>query len=188
MVSMTRVVGHCGKSHGEIKSPSVWLSTNSSQYSPQMERGPAGQVRAEQAAPVSTRNSVLPATSRVTQGSAGVMKMDQEGSISRQALRTHQSVCGLINLLIQLIHKELGLAGVTPWVSPRRALKTSPCVPLSDRSTLVKAQVASWGSAQLSQSFKVPSRLCVLSVTSLSTRKYLERTGTKQKIKCDMSF
>ena len=32
-------------------------------------------------------------------------------------------------------------------------------VPLSDKSTLVKAQVASWGSAQLSQSFKVPSRL-----------------------------
>ena len=28
----------------------------------------------------------------------------------------------------------------------------------------------------------------VLSVTSLSTRKYLERTGTKRKIKCDMSF
>ena len=31
-------------------------------------------------------------------------------------------------------------------------------VPLSDKSTLVKAQAASWGSAQLSQSFKVPSR------------------------------
>ena len=57
--------------------------------------GPGGQGRTEQAAPVSTRNSALPATSRVTQGSAEVMKMDQAGSISRQALGPHQSLCEL---------------------------------------------------------------------------------------------
>ena len=59
-----------------------------------MERGPAGQVKAEQAAPVSTRSSVLPATSKGTQGSTGVMKVGQMRSIARQVLRPHQLVCG----------------------------------------------------------------------------------------------
>ena len=59
------------------------------------ERGQAGQVRTEQASPVSTRNSVLlPATSRVTRGSAGVMRMDRVGSGGWQALRPYQSACG----------------------------------------------------------------------------------------------
>ena len=123
-----------------------------------MERGPAGQVRAEQAAPVSTRNSVLPATSRVTQGSAGVMKMDQEGSISRQALRTHQSECGLSH---PTYSQRTGVGRGYPLGVPQEGSQDIPpsSVPLSDKSTLVKAQVASWGSAQPSQSFKVPSRL-----------------------------
>ena len=60
-----------------------------------MERGPAGRVRAEQAAPVSTGNSVLLATPRVNQDSAGVMRVDQMASIARQALRPPQAVCGL---------------------------------------------------------------------------------------------
>ena len=119
---------HLG-SHGEIKSPSVWLSTNSSQYSPQMERGPAGQVRAEQAAPVSTRNSVLPATSRVTQGSAGVMKMDQEGSISRQALRTHQSVCGLIQLTHPTYSQRTGVGRGYPLGAPQEGSQDIPLCP-----------------------------------------------------------
>ena len=49
--------------------------------------GAGWRVRAEQAAPVSTGNSVLPATSRVTQGSAGIMRVDQVGSIAKAGPR-----------------------------------------------------------------------------------------------------
>ena len=64
-----------------------------------LERRAAGQVRTEQVAPVSTRNSVLlPATSRLTRGSAGVVRMDRVGSGAGKALRPHQLVCRNLSL------------------------------------------------------------------------------------------
>lgn len=52
------------------------------------------------------------------------MKVDQVGSVARQALRP---VSQRVGALIQLLHKEWGLAGVAPWESPQRALRASPC-------------------------------------------------------------
>ena len=88
-----------------------------------MEKGPAGQVRAEQAGPASTRSSVSPATPGVTQGSAGVMKVDQVDSVARQALRPISQRVGAV---LRLLHKDWGLAGVAPWESLRRALGAFP--------------------------------------------------------------
>ena len=93
-----QILYHCAtwEAKERCKSLSLGLSTNSCHSVVHRWRGgPAGRVRAEQADPVSTRNSVLPATSRVTQGSAGIMRVDQVGSIARQALGPHRSVCGL---------------------------------------------------------------------------------------------
>ena len=57
-----------------------------------MERGPAGQVRTEQVAQESKVNSLfLPATSRVTWGSAGAMRIDQVGSGARRHLAPSSS-------------------------------------------------------------------------------------------------
>ena len=52
------------------------------------------------------------------------MKVDQVGSVARQALRP---VSQRVGALIQLFHKEWGLAGVAPWESPQRALSAFPC-------------------------------------------------------------
>ena len=76
-----------------------------------MERGPAGQVKVEQAAPVSTRNSVLPATSMVSQGSSGVMRMDQVGSTGRQAWAPSVSVWALSS---NLLTKNWDWSGLPP--------------------------------------------------------------------------
>ena len=55
-----------------------------------------GQVRTEQAAPVSAGNSVLlPAIPRVTQDSPGVTRMDQVESGARQVLRPQRRQLGL---------------------------------------------------------------------------------------------
>ena len=67
----------------------------SSQYSLSWREG---QVRTEQASPVSTRNSVLlPVISGVTRDSPGVMKMDQMESGARQVLRPQHSMCGTLS-------------------------------------------------------------------------------------------
>ena len=52
------------------------------------------------------------------------MKVDQVGSVARQALRP---VSQRVGALIHLLHKEWGLAGVAPWESPQRALSAFPC-------------------------------------------------------------
>ena len=99
-----------------------------------------GQVRTERAAPVSTRNSVLlPAASKVIQGSTGVMRMDCVGSGAGKACRPINR-CG--GSLIWEIHKELGLVGVAPPVSHRRALRTflPPMPPFTTKGILVWAQ------------------------------------------------
>ena len=106
-----------------------------------LERGPAGQVRAEQAAPASTRNSVhLPATSRVTRAGARAPSAGARESLIRE-------VC-----------KELGPVGAAP-----RAPRTFrlPVPPFPTKGTLVWVQGASWWSekvVQPSQPSRVPSR------------------------------
>lgn len=106
---------------------------------------------------MSTKNSVLPATSRVTQGSAGVMRMDPVGSKVRQALGPHQSMCG--NFPSKTFARNWGWSGLTlhiPQEGAQDILLSS--APLSDKSTLVQAQEASGRSVQPSWPCRVPSR------------------------------
>ena len=89
--------------------------------------GLTGQGRAEQAATVSVsiRNSILPATSKVTQCSTGLMRMYQMGLIARQVLRPHQWVCGTnlftkkwgcINFLLTLLWIQMQTLWWTHYV------------------------------------------------------------------------
>lgn len=121
-----------------------------------MERGLAGQIRAEQAAPVSTKNSVLPATSRATQGSVGIMRMDQVGSKAKQALGPHQSMCG--NFSSKTFARIWGWLGLTLHI-PREGAQSIflSNAPLSAKSTLIQAQEASGWSVQPSWPCRVPS-------------------------------
>ena len=68
------------------------------------------------------RNSVLPVTSRGTQGFTGVMRMDQVGSIARQVLGPHLLVCRLSRPTYSQ-RTEAGLG--CSLASPRRELRTS---------------------------------------------------------------
>ena len=72
--------------------------------------GAGWRVRAEQAAPVSTGNSVLPATSRVTQGSAGIMRVDQVGSIAKAGPRA--TLFSMWALSSSLFTKNWGWSGL----------------------------------------------------------------------------
>ena len=82
-----------------------------------------------------------------------VMKVDQVGSVARQALRP---VSQHVGALIQLLHKEWGLAGVAPWESPQRALRAFP-LPAPPFLTKAHRFGPRWLLRPV-QSFRVPSR------------------------------
>ena len=124
-----------------------------------LERRPAAQVRTEQAAPVSTRNSVLlPVTWRVTRSVVGVMRMDRVGSGAGQALRPLQLVCG--NLSTGRFARNWGRLGLPlgPPTGGRSGHSPSQCPPFPTKGTLARAQAASWWSVQPSRPSRVPSR------------------------------
>ena len=98
-----------------------------------LERGTAAQVRTEQAAPVSTRNSVLlPATLRVTRGSAGVMRMDQVGSGAGKVLRPISRCVGISHLRDS---QGTGVGRVCPLGIPQEGAQDIPpsSAPLTDK-------------------------------------------------------
>ena len=77
-----------------------------------LERGPAGQVRTEQAAPVSTGNSVLYGH---TEGNWRLCRSNEDGSSGIWSWAGAQALSvGMQESLIQEICMELGLVKVTP--------------------------------------------------------------------------
>ena len=74
---------------GDVNCPAFGCPSTLVTVQSRLERRPAGQGRTEQAALVSTRNSVPYLPLSVIRGSTGVMRMDQVGSGAKQACRPH---------------------------------------------------------------------------------------------------
>ena len=104
------------------KSSSLLLSTNSCHNTVHRWKGASWPSQNRASSSNVYRNSVLPITSRGTQGSTGIMRMDQVGSIARQALGPHLLVCRLSHPTYSQ-RTEAGLG--CSLASPRRELRTS---------------------------------------------------------------
>ena len=119
---------------GDVNRPTFVCPSTPVTVQSRLGRGPAGQVRTEQVAPVSTGNSVLvPATLRVTSGPAGVMRMDRVGSGAGQALRARQSVCR--NLSFERFTRNWGQLGLPNPTGGRSGRSPFHCPPSNKRHT-----------------------------------------------------
>ena len=124
-----------------------------------LERKPAGQVRTEQVAPVSLRNSVfLPGASRVTWGSTGVMRMDRVESGAGQVLRPYLLVCRNLSSKRSAWNWDwLRLPLKCPQEDTWESLP-SQCPSFWQKAPWGQNQAASWWSVQASQPSRAPLR------------------------------
>ena len=112
---------------GRHKSPYLWLSINS-HHSRVMGGEGASWPRQNRAdgSSVYRKFSSLPATSRVTWRSAGVIRMEWMGSEARQAIGSRQLVCNNLSFAKRFA-KNWGWLGVAPQVSCKIVLRISSC-------------------------------------------------------------